>query len=81
MDELRDSQAGQLAGSATVCYRHPKRECHVRCVRCDRYVCPDCMRSATVGLQCPECAREGARSVRTARTTFGGQATARRPVA
>jgi len=81
MDELRDTHVGQLAGAATVCYRHPKRECHVRCVRCDRYVCPDCMREATVGFQCPECVREGARGVRTARTIFGGRANAGRPIA
>lgn len=81
MDEPRDTQAGPLAGAATACYRHPKRECHVRCVRCDRYICPDCMREATVGFQCPECVREGARTVRTARTIFGGPASAGRPVA
>jgi membrane associated rhomboid family serine protease len=82
MDELRDSQAGQLEGaSAAVCYRHPKRECHVRCVRCDRYICPDCMREATVGFQCPECVREGAKTVRPARTIFGGRANAGRPIA
>src|SRR5215472_11535753 len=81
MDEPQDNQAPQLAGAATVCYRHPKRECHVRCVRCDRYICPDCMREATVGFQCPECVREGAKTVRTARTIFGGRAHAGRPVA
>jgi membrane associated rhomboid family serine protease len=80
MDDVTDTQEDQLAGPATVCYRHPKRECHVRCVRCDRYVCPDCMREATVGFQCPECVREGARTVRTARTIFGGRATSGRPV-
>ena len=81
MGDLRDSQTGELAGHATVCYRHPKRECHVRCIRCDRYVCPDCMREATVGFQCPECVREGAKTVRTARTVFGGRAIAGRPIA
>jgi membrane associated rhomboid family serine protease len=81
MEDLRDSQPGELAGPATVCYRHPKRECHVRCIRCDRYVCPDCMREATVGFQCPECVREGAKTVRTARTVFGGRSIAGRPIA
>jgi membrane associated rhomboid family serine protease len=81
MDELTGSQAGQRAGTATVCYRHPKRECLVRCVRCDRYICPDCMREATVGFQCPDCVREGARTVRAARTVFGGRATSGRPIA
>jgi len=81
MDEVSDTQAGQVAGAATVCYRHPRRECHVRCVRCDRYICPDCMREASVGFQCPECVREGSKSVRTAQTVFGGRVTTGRPIA
>jgi membrane associated rhomboid family serine protease len=59
----------------TACYRHPAVECHVRCTRCERYICPDCMRAASVGHQCPECVKEGARSVRRARTVVGGRVT------
>ncbi|MGW0420449.1 rhomboid family intramembrane serine protease [Streptomyces sp. NPDC003015] len=62
--------------AVTTCYRHPRVESHVRCTRCERYICPDCMREAAVGHQCPECVREGARSVRQARTAFGGRITA-----
>lgn len=62
-----------------VCPRHPDRESHVRCQRCGRPVCPECQRPAAVGVQCVDCVREGARTVRTGRTVFGG-AVAAKPV-
>ncbi|MFC7982539.1 rhomboid family intramembrane serine protease [Streptomyces sp. NPDC057336] len=62
--------------TVTTCYRHPAVECHVRCTRCERFICPDCMREAPVGHQCPECVKEGARSVRQARTIAGGRVSA-----
>ncbi|CAL9592355.1 rhomboid family intramembrane serine protease [Streptomyces sp. Tu 3180] len=62
--------------TVTTCYRHPEVECYVRCTRCERYICPDCMREAAVGHQCPECVKEGARSIRQARTVVGGRVSA-----
>jgi membrane associated rhomboid family serine protease len=55
------------------CYRHRDRETHIRCQRCDRPICPDCMRQAAVGFQCPDCVKEGARSVRQPRAAYGGR--------
>lgn len=55
------------------CYRHPGRETYVRCQRCERHVCPDCMRDASVGFQCPECVARGAKETRTGRSTLGGK--------
>ena len=50
-----------MSTQVATCYRHPGRETGVRCQRCERPVCPDCMVPAPVGVQCVDCVR-GARS-------------------
>ena len=57
-----------------VCPRHPDRVAYVRCQRCERPVCPQCQRPAAVGVQCVDCVKGQAKTVRTARTVFGGSA-------
>jgi membrane associated rhomboid family serine protease len=56
-----------VSRAVDVCYRHPNRETGVRCSNCERPICPDCMTSTSVGMRCPECARQSTK-VRTMRT-------------
>ncbi|MCT2282661.1 rhomboid family intramembrane serine protease, partial [Micromonospora chalcea] len=53
----RSGQPGDTTGdpvpTTPVCYRHPGRETYIRCSRCDRPICTECMRDASVGHQCP----------------------------
>lgn len=61
------------AAGVPTCYRHPDRETYIRCQRCERGICPDCMNEAAVGFQCPDCVRLGAKQTRAGRATYGGK--------
>jgi membrane associated rhomboid family serine protease len=62
------------------CVRHPDRPTGLRCTRCDRPACPECLREASVGYQCVDCVAQGNRGVRRP-TTVAGADSGGRPVA
>jgi membrane associated rhomboid family serine protease len=74
-------QSPQDAHRLPTCHRHPDRETGIRCTRCDRAICPECMVNASVGFQCPDCVRSGsgtghAPAANRPRTLAGGTVTA-----
>ncbi|MDR3070587.1 MAG: hypothetical protein LBU38_06225, partial [Propionibacteriaceae bacterium] len=67
------------SGTQLHCYRHKDRATYVRCQRCGRPICPECMISAAVGFQCPHCVKQGAKASRQNRAPFGGRISASAP--
>jgi membrane associated rhomboid family serine protease len=55
------------------CVRHPDRPTGLRCARCERPACPECLREAPVGYQCVDCVNEGRRQVRRSVTIAGAE--------
>ena len=67
---------GPAATGVPTCYRHPGRETWIRCQRCEKPICPDCMRDAAVGFHCPDCVKEASRGSRQNRAMYGGERSA-----
>ena len=74
---MSEPTAYQDQQAPPVCPRHPDRVSYVRCQRCGRPTCPECQRAAAVGVQCVDCVRQQASSMRSATTVFGGRVTDR----
>jgi membrane associated rhomboid family serine protease len=65
-DQVPDDRPEWLARQApapaqATCYRHPDRPTALRCSRCDRPICAECVRPAAVGQLCPDDASERVR--------------------
>lgn len=72
--------AGPPANDVPVCPRHTDRVSYVRCQRCGRPVCPECQRTASVGVQCVDCIKESSKAAPTHKTVYGGAVRQGKPV-
>lgn len=59
------------------CVRHLDRATGLRCTRCNRPACPDCLREASVGYHCVDCVARDARTKRYATTVAGARPSGR----
>ena len=53
-----------MSSRDATCYRHTDTWAGVLCQRCSRPICTQCMITAAVGFQCPECVAEGRKRTR-----------------
>jgi membrane associated rhomboid family serine protease len=72
-DGLMHDHPAETPATGRTCYRHPDRETGVRCQRCERPVCPDCLVPAPVGVQCVDCVRSAGARMAPARDLLRGR--------
>lgn len=65
-------QYGQPS-AVQVCAFHPDRQTALRCTRCGRPACPDCLTPASVGFHCGACVAEGRAHQRAPRSVTGAR--------
>jgi membrane associated rhomboid family serine protease len=58
-----------MSSRDATCYRHTDTWAGVLCQRCSRPICTDCMITAPVGFQCPECVQEARKRTREWKTS------------
>lgn len=61
------------AARQQVCARHPDRPTGLRCTRCERPACPECLSEASVGYHCVDCLAQSRRSGREGVTVAGAR--------
>lgn len=75
------SAASEQSGQQPACPRHPDRRTGLRCARCDRPACPECLREAPVGYHCVDCLKQsGARTRASEPVTVAGARLRRSPL-
>jgi membrane associated rhomboid family serine protease len=73
------SERNETAGEEPTCPRHPSVVTYVRCQRCGRPTCPECQRTAAVGVHCVDCVKEAQKQARPVRSALGFPVSKRRP--
>ncbi|MCX2731267.1 rhomboid family intramembrane serine protease [Saccharopolyspora sp. NFXS83] len=61
------------AAQQRFCARHPDRPTGLRCTRCERPACPECLSEASVGYHCVDCLAQSRRGGREAVTVAGAR--------
>ena len=72
MDAAGSGMPEPAAPVPPTCPAHPDRQTWIRCTRCDRPICPECMIPASVGFQCPQCVHAQSQTIRQPVTPVGG---------